>query len=89
MAVAERGVRTANSGERFVGHAGVFQQVQQTPQRQLELRISGTANSLYVLQTSTNLSEWLPILTNRVPFQFLETDLTKDPNRFYRIVTSR
>jgi hypothetical protein len=73
---------------RFAGQAAAFQQ-QPMDSRQLEFTISGTANSLYVLQTSTNLTEWLPILTNRVPFQFLQTDLASDTNRFYRAVTSR
>jgi len=74
---------------RFVGQAPMIQQVERTPLRELKFGVAGTANSLYVVQTSTNLSEWAPILTNRVPFEFVESDPGADPNRFYRVVTSR
>lgn len=76
---------------RFAGQAPVVQQIEATP-RELKLAISGTANSLYVVESSTNLVQWTPVLTNRAPFEFLQTGLgvdPADPGRFYRAVTSR
>jgi hypothetical protein len=45
-------------------------------------QLTGTAGSNYVVQASTNLSEWLNLHTNPAPFWF--TNPINQPQRFYR-----
>ena len=73
---------------RFVGDAAIVQQIQPPSRGRMGFRVEGTTNSLYIVQTSTNLAEWSPVLTNRVPYD-VEIDTAADPNRFFRAVTSR
>ena len=72
---------------RFTGETPIVQQIQISP-GQIEFRIDGTTNSSYIVQTSTNLTNWSPVLTNRAPYH-VEMDAATDPNRFFRAVTSR
>ena len=56
---------------------------------QLSLRFSGTSNAIYSVYTSTNLTSWT-LLSNVTMnasgvFQFLETNTTTAPRRFYRL----
>jgi len=54
---------------------------------QFGFTVSGTEGLNYILQSSRNLASanWLPILTNIVPFAFLETN-TSAPQQFYRAI---
>jgi len=52
------------------------------------LSLSAAPGSNYVLETSTNLTLWTPLLTNVATtnlFDFLDPDATNFPNRFYRV----
>ena len=54
-----------------------------------QLQISGFAGKNYVLQASTNLSNWVPIGTNvpvATPFYMSDPAATNFPGRFYRAV---
>lgn len=54
---------------------------------QFELQVTGSFGHLAVLEASTNLSEWVPIQTNRLylqPADFNDAYATNFPNRFYR-----
>jgi endonuclease/exonuclease/phosphatase family metal-dependent hydrolase len=50
--------------------------------------VTGSANSNYMVQASTNLSgsNWISLLTNTSPFTFVETNVGVYPTRFYRAV---
>jgi hypothetical protein len=45
---------------------------------------TGVAGSNYVLQTSTNLVNWISLLTNAVPFTFTATNSRPSEKHFYR-----
>jgi hypothetical protein len=54
-----------------------------------QLRLTDTAGRPFVLLTSTNLTDWIPLLTNAVPDSAFEyTDYNRDnhPCRFFRVV---
>jgi hypothetical protein len=54
-----------------------------------QLELSGLAGKNYILQTSTNLSDWISIGTNvpvATPFYMSDPAATNFPNRFYRAV---
>ncbi len=53
----------------------------------MQLQLSGLAGKDYVLQTSTNLSNWISIGTNvpvATPFYMFDLAATNFPSRFYR-----
>ena len=52
----------------------------------MQLTVAGTAGRSYVLEGSTNLLQWTPIVTNRAPFTFDDPAASNIPMRFYRAV---
>jgi hypothetical protein len=53
--------------------------------RQFRLRVSGTSGESYIIQGSTNLSTWTPLLTNSATlYDFTDTAALNFPFRFYR-----
>jgi hypothetical protein len=48
------------------------------------LTISGVTDCSYILESSTNLLIWAPVLTNVCPFNYLERGTPQVPRRFYR-----
>jgi hypothetical protein len=62
---------------------------QLTPQlpagNQFQFNVSGSTGFPYVLEHSTNLSDWAPVTTNTVPFLFAP-DTSSQPFNFYRAV---
>jgi hypothetical protein len=52
-----------------------------------QFRLTGTSGESYILQGSTNLSTWTPLLTNATTlYDFTDTAATNYNNRFYRAV---
>jgi hypothetical protein len=49
-------------------------------------QVSGISGSNCVIQVSTNLFNWSPLLTNTVPFQFTDSNANHFSRRFYRAV---
>jgi hypothetical protein len=49
-----------------------------------QFNLSGTAGSSWIVQASTNLSNWVSLVTNIVPFAFFDTNNGSLPQRFYR-----
>jgi hypothetical protein len=49
-----------------------------------DLHLDSLAGCTYILQASTNLSDWVPLVTNTTPFDFSDTSLHSFPARFYR-----
>ncbi|HLZ53254.1 MAG TPA: hypothetical protein VKS19_02130, partial [Verrucomicrobiae bacterium] len=54
---------------------------------QFRLRVAGTSGESYIIQGSTNLSTWTPLLTNTATlYDFTDTSASTFPFRFYRTV---
>lgn len=54
-----------------------------------QLHLAGTAGRSFILEASTNLVAWLPILTNSNPdatFDYTDTNANNIPCRFFRVV---
>jgi uncharacterized repeat protein (TIGR01451 family) len=49
-----------------------------------QLGLSGVPGYDYVIEASTNLSDWVPLATNASPFQFTDTNRAAFRHRFYR-----
>ena len=60
-------------GGAVYGANGVFQ-----------FNVGGAAGSNYVIASSTNLTDWLPVETNTSPFTFTDTNAVNVPLQFYR-----
>jgi hypothetical protein len=74
---------------RFLGQAATLQTLLLHSPAGLELRVAGTTNSLYILQSSTNLADWTPVQTNRAPFDYSVAISPTDLLQFYRVVSTR
>jgi uncharacterized repeat protein (TIGR03806 family) len=54
-----------------------------------EMQISGLPGQSYIIQTSTDLVSWIPLMTNvsaTSPFSVVDSGATNNPFRFYRAV---
>jgi sugar lactone lactonase YvrE len=51
-----------------------------------QFQISGVPGFNYAVQTSTNLMDWVPLLTNSSPFIFTDASATNCPQQFYRTI---
>ena len=51
---------------------------------QFALFVSGSTNSQYVVQASTNMIDWVPVQTNTAPFTFVDSNASLFSQRFYR-----
>jgi len=54
-----------------------------------QLRLTDTAGHPFVLLASTNLTDWIPLLTNSNPeatFDYTDSNTDKYPCRFFRVV---
>jgi hypothetical protein len=63
------------ASEGFTNHAFVFQ-------------LAGAAGSNYVLEATTNFTNWVPLATNTAVsnvFTLIDTNATSFPRRFYRV----
>jgi hypothetical protein len=54
---------------------------------QFQFNVTGTSGSNYVVQASSNLVDWLPMVTNPSPFLFVDTNAAFPPV-FYRSVAA-
>jgi trimeric autotransporter adhesin len=55
--------------------------------RQMRFRITGTTGQSYIIQGSTNLASWTPLLTNSIMFfDYADPNSASYPTRFYRTV---
>jgi len=53
---------------------------------QIQFDVTGVSGFNYAVQASTNLMDWVPLLTNTSPFTFTDTNAPDFPQRFYRSV---
>jgi hypothetical protein len=53
---------------------------------QIQFDVAGVAGFNYAVQASTNLIDWVPLLTNTPPFTFMDTNAAGFQQRFYRSV---
>ena len=49
-----------------------------------DFNVGGVAGSKYVIASSTNLTDWIPLETNTSPFTFADTNAVNAPLQFYR-----
>src|SRR5260221_6177300 len=54
---------------------------------QFKVTISGTTGAKYILETSTNLKDWVAAQTNIAPFVFTDMHAGEFSRRFYRSVS--
>ena len=56
-----------------------------------QFTVNGQNGQEYIVQASTNLLNWLPAYTNPSPFvspfTFTDSNMTANPDRFYRVIT--
>ena len=57
-----------------------------TMARSGEVNLSGTPGQNYVVETSTNLIQWAPVITNAAPFSLLPS--AGAATRFYRAIAA-
>jgi hypothetical protein len=50
----------------------------------VQFQVAGVPGFNYAVQTSTNLIDWVPLLTNSSPFIFTDANATNSPQQFYR-----
>jgi hypothetical protein len=50
--------------------------------------VSGTAGARYLIQRTTNFTEWTPVVTNTAPFTFSDAISGANAARFYRAVSA-
>ena len=57
---------------------------------QFQFIVSGTINSHYIVQATTDLAStnWIPLITNSAPFIFTETNANLYAQRFYRALVA-
>jgi hypothetical protein len=53
---------------------------------QFTLTVTGTPETNYVVQASSNLADWVSIQTNASPFTFVDTNAGQFNQRFYRAI---
>jgi hypothetical protein len=49
-----------------------------------QFNVAGAAGSNYVIEASTNLTDWISLETNTSPFTFTDTNAVNLPLQFYR-----
>lgn len=54
---------------------------------QIGFTVNGAANSQSVVQASTDLIHWVSLLTNTATFNFVDSNASQFPRRFYRTAT--
>jgi len=57
---------------------------------QVQFTVDGSAGVNYQVQTTTNLTggNWVSIMTNAAPYAFTDTNLSGQPQKFYRAVST-
>ena len=74
---------------RFLGRSATLFSLRHSSPSSIEFSITGTPNSRYIIQSSTNLINWSPVLTNRSPFEVNAEIAPSEISRFYRAISSR
>jgi hypothetical protein len=53
---------------------------------QFQFSVAGVAGFNYAVQATTNLTDWISLITNAAPFTFTDPDASNFPQRYYRSV---
>jgi uncharacterized repeat protein (TIGR01451 family) len=51
---------------------------------QVQLQVNGQTGASYILEASTDLKNWSPIVTNAAPFTFTDLSASSFPRRYFR-----
>lgn len=52
----------------------------------VQFLVSGSSGFRFVVEASTDLTDWVPVMTNTAPFPFSDPFEANPPQRFYRSV---
>jgi hypothetical protein len=66
--------------------AGTLDSLVYAAGNQLQFNVNGVPGFYYAVEASTNLTDWVPLMTNTAPFLFQETGVANFPQRYYRSV---
>ena len=50
----------------------------------IQFTVAGVPGFNYAVQASTNMIDWIPLITNISPFTFIDTNISGNPQQFYR-----
>ena len=53
---------------------------------QFSFTVTGASGQQYVVETSTNLTQWTPVATNTAPFTYVGGNLSQFSQQFYRAI---
>ena len=53
-----------------------------------QFQVAGVPGFNYAVQESTNLIDWVSLITNTAPFGFTDTNAAGSPQQFYRAIYS-
>jgi hypothetical protein len=53
---------------------------------QFSFTVTGASGQQYVVETSTNLTQWTPVITNTAPFTYVGGNLNQFNQQFYRAI---
>lgn len=53
---------------------------------QFSFTVQGVSGQQYVVETSTNLTQWTPVVTNTAPFTYMGGNLNQFSQQFYRAI---
>jgi hypothetical protein len=67
-----------------LSQAALLRAVTTAPDLNFQFDVVGVPGYNYVVQTSTNMIDWLCLQTNVCPFVFVDSESTNHPGRFYR-----
>lgn len=52
----------------------------------LQFNVTGATGLTYIVEGSTNLVDWIPLMSGAAPFPFTDSDAAAFPSRYYRAV---
>jgi len=70
--------------EVFATAAATLNSPDPSPGNQFSFTLAGVPGASYAVLASTNLTDWLDLVTNLTPFTFTDTNAVLFPRRFYR-----
>ncbi len=51
-----------------------------------QFSVNGPATTTFVVQASTNLANWVSLVTNTAPFTFADPSVTNSSTKYYRLL---
>ena len=77
---------TSSNAVLTIYEPAILNSVSFSEDKQIQFDLTGVSGLHYAVQTSTNLVDWVPLITNTSPFSFTDTNLSGFQQRFYRTI---